>query len=1229
MTPLDPVKVELTGRAVIEASAGTGKTYTITTLFTRLLLERELEVSQILVVTYTRAATAELRDRIRRRLGEMLQAVAAHCAGEGVDDQNLRRLCEARGAAGTLDEDRKRLAWAIRDFDQAAIFTIHGFCQRTLGETALESRVPFDLELLQDESALLREVALDYWASRAYSASPRLVRAMRGGGAGPDELTVLAGKVARAPEMPVVPAQSELAPTAEPLDDAAFVRAREEAQRLWRANRDGILALLTDGRLNGNTHRPATITGRWAPVLDHLDHLEAEDAPDWLVKLTPPELVRRTKKKQTPPEHPFFDAVERLLRASQALKAALADHVLHVRRQACDYVRAELAARKQRLGVQSFDDLLHGLWAALEGRGGGRLLSVIRTRYRAALIDEFQDTDPVQYRIFGRIFEAPGHTLFQIGDPKQAIYAFRGADVFAYMEAAEDAGDRVYTLGTSYRSDPSLLRAINLLFTRARRPFVFGAIRYEPVTPRPGASDRLSNGGRDAAALQLLFVPRTDDNTSSRKTIAVSGWAERRLPEHVADEIVGLLASDTRLEGEPIEPRHVAVLCRSNAQARITQRALMERGVPTVLEGHNSVFDTDGARELERVMAAMAQPADARRVQAALATAIVGVDGESLYAMREGGSELDAWVERFIDWGRLWHERGFMDAFYHLMDEAQVARRLLRRSDGQRLLTDVLHLSELAHEASLTQHLGPQSLLRWLARMRQDGSVRGELADDATQVRLEHDEHAVRLTTIHRSKGLEYPIVFCPFLWGRSRVGGGDVSFHDPKDERRLKLDIGSRDRDEHAQLALREALAEDLRLLYVAVTRAKHRCYVLWGRFGGKGELAGPLPHLLHQGDVPDGALEWGVSERLAKMSDAELRAELAQLCEASGGAVGLRDLHLGPPREYRGSARPAEQLAARVRSRRLPAWLRSASFSRLIAQRGDSTAEGVSAPAAEGLDHDELPAPGPEVRASRVGESRVTLADFPAGPRPGTLIHGIFEHIDFGRRDPDELGRVSDEWLQRYGLDAGALSPSLQQGIAQVLATPLPAPCGESFSLGEVEPHARLDELEFLLPVAQGGVPLGPGALAQVFRRHAAPAVAPDYHARLAELGFTRVAGYLKGFVDLVFRHQGRFYVVDYKSNWLGNHPGDYVPERLRSAMLEHDYVLQYHLYTVALHRYLSRRLPDYDYGRCFGGVFYLFVRGMAPQHAPGTGIHTDRPAEALIRDLSALLEHGEAAA
>jgi exodeoxyribonuclease V beta subunit len=654
-----------------------------------------------------------------------------------------------------------------------------------------------------------------------------------------------------------------------------------------------------------------------------------------------------------------------------------------------------------------------------------------------------------------------------------------------------------------------------------------------------------------------------------------------------------------------------------------------------VLQGDASVFDTAEALEMQHLLAAMAAPSNSAALRLALTTSVFGLRADEVESLDRDDEAWDVHAQRFLSWGARFRDHGFMAGFRRLLDELQVPSRLLGWTDGERRLTNLLHLAELLHVAQIREHLGPAGLLRWLATVRREQDARDEVGAEAAQMRLESDDAAVKLVTIHKSKGLEYPIVYCPYLWDGKLLHGPEEKmplFHEPPPsiDPQRKLDLGSADVDQHRKYAEREAAAEGLRLLYVALTRAKHQCSIVWGSFTDARTSA--LGYLLHQDGAPAADLFEATSARFAGLDDATMLADLAALVGASQGTIAVETLSLDPGIVYSPPVVATPELEFRPISRALDAFWRTSSFSGLVAGGADARPD-------EGRDRDAAgsdaaPAPiDPEPSAGAEGEL-VVLHAFPRGARPGEMLHKVFEDIDFAAAAP-VIAEVALKSLERFQVAPQAewreLADLLGRAVREALETPLRAPgaAAESvFTLSDVARDQRLNELEFIFPVGGGGrsadARLTAKALGEVFERHPSDAVPPAYAASLQRLGFLPLEGFLRGFIDLVFEHDGRYYVVDYKSNHLGPSPADYGPGALTEAMAHHHYFLQYHLYVVAVHRYLTARLPGYDYDAHLGGVFYLFVRGMAPGRE-NAGVFADRPPRALVLGLAALFTGG----
>lgn len=1221
MQPLDALNTPLE-RSLIEASAGTGKTYTITTLVLRLLLQSGLPIGQILVVTFTNAATRELYDRVRTRIRDALTAFEE----ERSDDEVLAALLRE-----SPDRDRAKgqLKTALRDFDDAAIFTIHGLCQRILHEHAFESGTSFDAELTTSQESLLTEVVNDFFAQTLYDASPSLVRQMIDAEMNRETLMGLARKGIADPTMPVLPA----APAPEQLEAAlaAFEASKGVAAAVWSSDRALILKRIDEAKLNQNQYKPTTV----ASAAQQMDQLLRPDRPSGTelfghFKLfTTAKLTGATKKGGTTPAHPFFGHCDALAAAGAEADRDTGSRLLLLKRELIAFARREMPIRKEAAHLQSFDDLLHRLDAALAGPLGPALAAAVQRRYKAALIDEFQDTDPVQYRIFEAIYrDSESSPRFFIGDPKQAIYSFRGADVFAYLGAARQTVEaRRFTLGTSYRSDPGLVEALNTLFGRAQTPFLLDQIQYSPV--KAAKATRMHRGGAPVTPFRVLFHPR-EATSSTKSTVVTKEAANRSIPDAIAADIARLLASGATIEGRPVCPGDIAILVRKNQQAIAAQTALRALRIPCVLQGDASVFDTAEALEMQHVLAAMAAPSNSAALRLALTTSVFGLRADELESLDRDDEAWDAHAQRFQSWGARFRDHGFIAGFRRLLDELQVPSRLLGWTDGERRLTNLLHLAELLHVAQIREHLGPAGLLRWLATVRREQDARDEAGAEAAQMRLESDDAAVKLVTIHKSKGLEYPIVYCPYLWDGKLLHGPEEKmpmFHEPPPSLDLqrKLDLGSPDVEQHAKHAAREAAAEGLRLLYVALTRAKHQCTVVWGCFTDARTSA--LGYLLHQDGAESVDLFEATSTRLASLDDAGMLADLAALVEAAQGTIAVETLSLAPGEVYSPIAAATPELEFRPISRALDASWRTSSFSGLVAG-GSAEAKPDEGRDRDAAVSDDPPvALDPEGSASAVGEL-VLLHAFPRGARPGEMLHKVFEDIDFGASAP-EIADVAARSLEHFQVAPPAeWKDLLGRAVREALETPLRAPGAAAeavFTLGEVPRGKRLNELEFIFPVGPASAApelrLTAKALGEVFERHPSDAVPTAYAASLQRLGFLPLEGFLRGFIDLVFEQDGRYYVVDYKSNHLGASPADYGAGALTEAMAHHHYFLQYHLYVVAVHRYLEARLPGYDYDAHFGGVFYLFVRGMAKARGDNAGVFADRPARALVLALAGL--------
>lgn len=1187
MQTLDPTAITLSDFNLIEASAGTGKTYTITALYLRLVLEKQIPVKNILVVTYTNAATKELRERIRSRLMDMLRIFLA--ANAPTDDALAAHLL-------AFHADRELsircLRNALRGFDEASIYTIHGFCKRVLADNAFESGMPFVSELKADTNELLQEIVEDFWRREFYPASSVIVQYLLDTKTSPNSLLQQIKPHLGKPYLRIVtpPGTADGAGLEE-----AFNYAFAAALNIWREQRPVIEELLlTSAALNRNSYNPISIP-QWIEAMQtYLD-------------MQPPRLARfakfdrfmrstiesATKKGRQVPEHEFFNACENLAQAGDAL----ADHYRYqIPVKLLDYCEQELTTRKQREQVQSYDDLLLNLHRALSPKSAlaKKLSAALQQRYKAALIDEFQDTDPVQYEIFQRIYAASALPVFLVGDPKQAIYSFRGADIFAYLTARRTI-QHLHTLEVNWRSAPALLTALNTLFGAVKKqPFLFDGIPFHAARPpaRPHPVSLLINGAAPAP-LQLWFMPKHSGEPISKTK------AKQCAAQATAAEIARLLqlGADGRatIGNRALGGGDLAVLVRTHQEGRLMRSALLRLNVPSVQYADDSVWVSAEAQQLQWLLEAVAEPNHEGRLRALLASALHGVTGEDLYALREDEAAWTQWLEKFQNYQLIWREHGFMRFFRTWLVTENVAQRLLSFHDGERRLTNLLHLAELAHRAS-RHHPNPANLCKWLSDSRSAPNTQ----EEQQQLRLESDAHLVRIVTVHKSKGLEYEIVFCPFLWDGNLKIGKDATllYHDAQHPQQTILAIGADKKHPGWPAARREAMAENLRLFYVAMTRAKQCAYLVWGQMKDA-ETAAPA-WFLHQppavGASQD-ALEV-CATRFKTLNAPAFQDELYQHFAAQPAVITMQCLQgVVEEQRYQAPAAPPPLLQARTLQRKLRDMRRIGSFSTLTAEL-----------AADDRDYD-ISSAAPAMPAS----TALNPFTFPRGARAGSCLHALLQHLDFCNRQRAQLEAQVQRSLRRHSFDAELWTAPLADWVEQILATPLDT---DGLTLNTVSVGRRSDEMEFFYPVKR----LEAAALRDLLQRHGY-SIDP-YRTMLERLDFRPLHGYMRGFIDLVFEAQGRFYLVDYKSNWLGESSAAYQQAQLAPAMAHKNYVLQYLIYSVALHRYLRLRVANYSYERHFGAVFYLFLRGMQPALGADYGVFSARPSADLLQALEALL-------
>jgi exodeoxyribonuclease V beta subunit len=1212
MSDFDLIRAPLEGRTLIEASAGTGKTHALSSLYVRLLLETAIEPRGILVVTFTEAAASDLRKRIRAQVHAALDLAGGSGPGPGGDaparDEALVALLRSHVQSPHAVE---RLQDALHNMDEASIFTIHGFCQRVLQENAFESGASFDGELTPAGEDLRDEFVADFWRRHLFTAPDLLFEAAAISDLTPKSLSSLAATMARVPLARVVP---ETAERRGGPPEEALRRAYGDLRTAWSASRDKLRSLLlTEGVLQGNKYRP-DYAGGWIDSVERYVAGETPrlELPKHFEKFTRKSVEAAVKKGKSLPDLAVFAACTAFLEAHRSFSEVAANEILSLRVLFAQECNEELRRRRERRGVFSFDDILINLHRALHAEGGSALAVQLRQRFPAALVDEFQDTDPVQYAIFERIYSTPKGRLFLIGDPKQAIYSFRGADVFTYLSAAAGTpSTRRHGLRRNWRSEPALIAAVNSVFRRVPRPFLIEDIDFVPAEAADQVrDDALTVDGRSEAPLQVWFVPRAADSKKPLNAEEAKETVSRAVAAEAA-RLLGLAADGrVRIGSRPLRPQDLAVLVRRRHEAFAVEAALREQGIPSALHGADSVFESREARELEVLLLAVAEPHHGGRVKAALATGLVGLGAQEILVLDDDEERWQRWMETFERCRILWREAGVLVMLSRFLAEQGSRARLLAFDDGERSVTNFLHLAELLHEAESAQRLGPPALIEWLGARRSSSST----AAKEHEVRLETDDDAVRVLTLHSSKGLQFPVVFCPFLWHGERSSQKTklepVVFHDPQHQSELCVDLGSAQIDEHKKLAEREKLSEELRLAYVGLTRARNRAYLAWGAFNDCETSA--LAHLFHalrtestSAPVDLGALR----DRVRALSDEERLSALREIEREATGSIAVRTLGAFEP-PARLPPPPEEALEAKTFRRSLDREWKVASFS-LLARQGET---------GESPDRDAALSPVIEVgrtarRADAAGPTR-DIFGFPQGSRAGSCLHAVLEDLDFASLDRPSAKPLVAGKLQEHGFGPEWVDAVLEL-LERLHRFPLD-PAQPGLTLGGIAPSDRWSEVEFLFPLRR----VTAEGLNGVFSRFGLVDPPLAALATIGRLEFAPAQGFLKGFIDLVFRFAGRFYLLDWKSNFLGPRVEDYAAPALTDAMHRELYFLQYSLYTVALDRLLASRLPGYSYEEHFGGVFYVFLRGIDPAFGPHYGVFRDRPSPTLAHELARCL-------
>lgn len=1184
--------------SLIEASAGTGKTYAVSNLYIRYLIEKKLDVEQILVVTFTEAATQELRDRIRARIQELSSVFS----GSKTDDEVLNFIYEN---STDREADKLRLRIAERQMDQAEIHTIHGFCQQLLARYALDLNITLKQKLIEDPKPLLLRVCEDFWRKKVLKLPQDLMLEVYSYWSSPEELmAALEPMINRRPEV-CNPELLEGGLEAWVKHYDAVCSWYSELRKKTIKDIDEVYEAVENSNLKAVKKKLEWLglIRDWCEAEGQIFDLPKTSSKKDLFQVFMPETLKtEAKKNALPPEHAYFKFLEQHFeKAPDSSRDVLLVQVYQE-------IIADFQVEKDAQGGLTFDDLILSVSKALQEASTFSLLSnAVRERFSVALIDEFQDTDKEQYHIFSSIFASSlegkvDASLVLIGDPKQAIYAFRGGDIATYLRAKQDIMNHkrghLFTMDTNWRSSEEMVNSVNRIFLQGENPFISNMIPFLPVKAVKSPPEYLAN--KPAFNISCL-------KGEGRKKEEL----ELILANHTVQQILELLDTGN------VEFSDIAVLVRSAREAELIRQRLVTHGLGASYEGKSNIYDSEESLAIYRLLAAVAEPSNEYLIIHCLSDLFFGFDDAKLFEIKHNDEVFEQYVRVFNDLHVCWLKFGVLSVIRKALIDLGVYSRWNENNGAkvdkawERRLTNVNQLAELLQHQS-QRIRGHFALIRWLYQNISESTQ----TDDTSRLRLESDEQLIRIVTIHKSKGLEYPYVFIPFVSG---ARGSDLAwFYD--DSGRLNLDLLGL--ESNTSLVERERLAEDIRLLYVALTRAKYQCFLSTFFYKGRGASLGTAntawAYLVGRDEVIDGLDE-----------DSYISA-LERLANNSGGSITFNKVDENFPLLQHASlkircsdeeqvnhnnAEPEDeniQCSSAFLERSLNESWRVQSFTGLMQ---DDHASGYSS--AKKSSKDTL------VNEDR---SELSIFDFPRGSKAGTFLHTLFENIEFSTAKPikkfNEKGETIDlklmirEQLLLARIVEEELIDVWADYLSRWLANILRAPLSQSFSLSCLANNEYQSEMEFFFKVDQ--------CHQDSFNRLVAK------FSNAPSLQFSSFEGYMQGAIDLVFVNEGKYYLLDYKSNFLGTDMADYAPENLHQAMLEHRYDIQYLIYTVALHRYLKARLGKrYSYADHFGGVYYLYLRGMSmaisEPDSQGNGIYTLKPQAELIESLDSHLRGG----
>ncbi len=1184
--------LEWDARSIIEANAGTGKTYTIVGLFLRLLLEKDLKVDEILVVTFTNKAASELRERILESLRKAKSLL------NGEIETNDAFLSELLKETDNKAEAVKTINQAILNFDDSLISTIHGFCQKVLKEEALLAGSTFDAEISREDTQL-EEATEDFWREFVAENSDSeigqykletLYNFKRQGyePVHPESLKRFLNNLFKKPYAEI---------EGEVMDDvdeylADVIQLREKLENSWGDHKEFVRKEFLKCELSHYSDR--NVTSRIQKMDDFLNSpLYGNESIDqlkffrWSYVDDDSNLTSKgTKKPQYCDFFELIDEYSELISDIEKVKTTL----LQVA-----YRRINERRNKLKLDSEtySYDDLLIKLRDSLTaGSNADGLARKLRKRYSVALVDEFQDTDPIQYQIFDKIYPATSvdASLLMIGDPKQAIYTFRGADVYAYLKAKDDLQGDVYTLQDNYRSSEGVIEGVNALFEFSDSPFLDKQIGYNSSgVGLKHLNQQFLKNGKSAPGIHFTVYEPFQTGKDDLRYYSVN-QSIREICEMLEDNALQILDEESK-EMRQVKPGDIAILVSTNRDAERMKRELKKVGLSAVTYSREKVLESFESVRIKLLMESVLDPINSSKAGNLLVSGFFGFDGDHLYRSKDDDKFLAQLFETLNELNEIWNRQGFYAMMRYLLFEQDSLHHFSAQPNSERVLTNLFHLSDICSKAEQEQALSMGELYHWFLNEMK----RAEDDDEKTQL-LESDQKLIKILTVHTSKGLEFPIVFCPFLWEGTRREKGDHfnEYHDEENLLKINVDFRKGANTDIVRKSVLESVSEEVRKAYVAITRAKYQCRIIWGshtdsHLSGMGGVMLGKKFLEEQIDnkLGDKEKQIDTAKFIDKISEVQSKySEYISLDKISEYERRTEPVKLSDESESIPDYQPYKGPEELDPGRRLD------SFSSL-----NSHGQDASQP-----DYDQTLDNYVSFLEAGTEQKKVqNIFTFPKGATAGTAIHKLFEHEDFEFATANQINLIpiAEQVLEQYNFS------EIWSGVLQRMMRDVTGSKIGDMDLSNVKRSDEIRELEFHFPSAE----LNLDEIISIIRNNSP-----------TDMNKSTIQNYLTGFIDLTVRQNGKYYILDYKSNYLGDQIEDYEPEKLKQEIESANYDVQYHIYTVALKKYLTARIPDFDYDHDFGGVAYLFVRGM--RSGSGNGVWSVKPDKEVINRLEKYL-------